>query len=380
MRTILDIEENLKPLDEVINNKFIPSLFGREITENERDIIALPVKEGGLGIRKISENSGPSFQASSRITVPLINKIVEQSNTLPSKEEVMNAKATTITIKKTTEASEITELKSKQDPDLQRILEQHSEPGASSWLSALPLRDHGFDLNKGEFRDALSLRYNNKPKNLPAKCPCGESFDVTHALDCKRGGFVNARHDNIRNLEAKLLHSVCNDVEVEPPLQPVPAGNKFQLSANTKEEGRTDVRARGFWRDGQNAFFDVRVTNADCQSQRNKTLKSTLKKHEQEKKRQYNQRIMQIEHGTFTPLVFTSTGVMAPECLMYHKALAHKICQKRGERYDDIIRFMRIRLSFLCVKATLLCLRGSRPSIRDESVGDYSLTLSELRI
>ena len=102
-----------------------------------------------------------------------------------------------------------------------------------------------------------------------------------------------------------------------------------------------------------------------------------------ETKRQYNQRIMQIEHGTFTPLVFTSTGVMAPECLMYHKALAHKISQKRGERYDDIIRFMRIKLSFLCVKATLLCLRGSRPSNRttgDESVGDYSLTLSELRI
>ena len=130
-------------------------------------------------------------------------------------------------------------------------------------------------------------------------------------------------------------------------------------------------------------YFDVRVTNPECQSQKDKTLKAILKKHEAEKKRQYNQRIMQVEHGTFTPLVFTTSGVMAPECLLYHKALAHKISEKKGERYDDIMRFMRMRLSFLCVKATLLCLRGSRPNNRsfgEDSVGDYSLSLCELRI
>ena len=154
-----------------------------------------------------------------------MNKIIQQSNDLPTKDEVMAAKATTIVAMKEVEASEITDLKSRQNPDLKRTLEQHSEPGSSSWLGALPLRDHGFNLNKGEFRDALSLRYNNKPKNLPAKCPCGETFNVTHALDCKRGGFVNARHDSIKRLEARMLHSVCNDVEVEPNLQPVSGGN-----------------------------------------------------------------------------------------------------------------------------------------------------------
>ena len=179
-----------------------------------------------------------------------------------------------------------------------------------------------------------------------------------------------------------MLHSVCIDVELEPNLQPV-SGGKFKLSANIKDEGRADVRARGFWRDGQNAYFDVRVTNPECKSQKDKTVKAILKNHETEKKRQYNQRIMQVEHGTFTPLVFTTSGVMAPECLLYHKALAHKISEKKGERYDDIIRFMRMRLSFLCVKSTLLCLRGSRPnnrSFEEDSVGDYSLSLCELRI
>ena len=33
------------------------------------------------------------------------------------------------------------------------------EKGASNWLSALPLKEAGFNLNKLEFRDAIALRY-----------------------------------------------------------------------------------------------------------------------------------------------------------------------------------------------------------------------------
>ena len=36
--------------------------------------------------------------------------------------------------------------------------------------------------------------------------------------------------------------------------------------------------------------------------------KAVPRKHEQEKKRQYNRRVMEVEHGSFTPLVFTTTG------------------------------------------------------------------------
>ena len=33
------------------------------------------------------------------------------------------------------------------------------EKGSSSWLTVLPLKEHGFHLHMGEFRDAISLRY-----------------------------------------------------------------------------------------------------------------------------------------------------------------------------------------------------------------------------
>ena len=44
-----------------------------------------------------------------------------------------------------------------QNEDVKRNFEQLSGSGASSWLSALPLKDQGFDLNRSEFQDALNL-------------------------------------------------------------------------------------------------------------------------------------------------------------------------------------------------------------------------------
>ena len=223
-------------------------------------------------------------------------------------------KSTVIQAHKSAEKEANNIIKTSQNQQMQRNIEQLSEPGASSWLGALPLQAQGFNLTKGEFQDALALRYKRDIKNLPSKCPCGSDFTVTHALNCHRGGFVNARHNNIRNFECGLLKSVMHDVECEPSLQPVVNKDGYQPSAILDDDARLDIRARGFWRDGQNAYFDVRVTNADCASQQNSSIKSILKKHEQEKKRGYNRRVMEVEHGSFTPLVFTTTGVMGHEC------------------------------------------------------------------
>ena len=118
-------------------------------------------------------------------------------------------------------------------------------------------------MNKEEFRDVFALRYNRHISNLPSKCPCGDRFDTSHAIDCKKGGFVNARHYSIREFETSLLRKVCTDVESEPHLLPVTTEILQGRSANTNisAEARLDFRGRGFWRRGQNAFIDVRVTN-----------------------------------------------------------------------------------------------------------------------
>ena len=75
----------------------------------------------------------------------------------------------------------------------------------------------------------------------------------------------------------------------------------------------------------RSAFFDV------ADSYRDLTPKQIYKKHENEKKRQYAKRVMEIEQGTFTALVFTTTGGMADECVKYHSRLGELIANRKGE-------------------------------------------------
>ena len=78
--------------------------------------------------------------------------------------------------------------------------------------------------------------------------------------------------------------------------------------------------------------------NAD--SYRDLTPKQIYKKHENEKKRQYAKRVMEIEQGTFTPLVSTTTGGMANECVRYHSRPAELIANKKGESYSSAISWI----------------------------------------
>ena len=88
---------------------------------------------------------------------------------------------------------------------------------------------------------------------------------------------------------------------------------------------------------------------------------------------------MEIEHGTFTPLIFTTSGVMGHECNIFHKALAEKLSLKKGDRYDEVMRYLRVKISYLALKSTLMCIRGSRSTFKmHESGCDFELNLIEL--
>ena len=50
---------------------------------------------------------------------------------------------------------------------------------------------------------------------------------------------------------------------------------------------------------------------------------------------------MEIEQGTFTPLVFTTTGGMADEYVKYHSRLEELIANKKGESYLSAISWKR---------------------------------------
>ena len=81
---------------------------------------------------------------------------------------------------------------------------------------------------------------------------------------------------------------------------------------------------------------------------------------EQEKKRAYNEIILQIDHGTFTPLVFSINGSMGRECQKLYSRLAQMISEKRDLLQSISNNWIRTKVCLGLLKSSLLCLRALR--------------------
>ena len=100
-------------------------------------------------------------------------------------------------------------------------------------------------------------------------------------------------------------------MRVEPTLQQLTGENFNSRSAIITEEARLDISTRGFWNAGQTAFFDIRVFNPNASRYGKTEISKCHEMNEKEKKKSYNKRILQVEHGSFTPLVMTANGGFA---------------------------------------------------------------------
>ncbi len=133
--------EQFQPLENAIHQVFIPSLTGRPPCSNlTRNLLALPVRLGGLGLVNPTTTSDHKFQASEKVTAPLVAIISSQDQT----QEVDGAEINTV--KKDLRASncqhseeEANIIYSQLTPQMKRQVDLAKECGASFWISLLPI-------------------------------------------------------------------------------------------------------------------------------------------------------------------------------------------------------------------------------------------------
>ena len=102
--------------------------------------------------------------------------------------------------------------------DTHRMKRIHS---TGAWLSVLPSTVNGTDLEVQEWRESLFLRYSIDPPDLPDHYnSCGAAFSICHALECKKGSLIMARHneicDGVADLSRKAFTPthVCDDPKI----------------------------------------------------------------------------------------------------------------------------------------------------------------------
>ena len=109
--------------------------------------------------------------------------------------------------------------------------------GASNCILAIPTKEQGMSLNRREFTDAINLRYYRELRGPAQICACGQKFNTTHTLNCKKRGFVHMRHDGVRDF--LILSGLLNTVQINT--EAAPSGIR-----NTDDQARLDINAKGF--------------------------------------------------------------------------------------------------------------------------------------
>ena len=101
--------------------------------------------------------------------------------------------------------------------------------------------------------------------------------------------------------------------------------------------------------------------------------------HESLKKRLYERRVREVEHSSFTPLVFSLTGGLGPAASAFYKCLASQLSDKWKQPYSSTIGWLRCRISFSLLRSSIMCLRGARSSHTYNShlAASVDLTISD---
>ena len=231
---------------------------------------------------------------------------------------------------------------------------------------------------------------------MPKKCDgCGCNFSLEHALQCKKGGLVAERHNELRDEICYLAAQATTNSRVrgEPIIQtchgpsnsmpasarvhearttPTPSTNSPDSPSHhpTHENGnwlgRGDVLIHGLWERQTSCVIDARVTDTDAPSYLSSTPPKIIARQEKEKKKKYLEACLE-ERRHFSPYVADCYGSLGEEAKAVNQRLARLLAEKWHAPYSSTCGFVNARVSVALVRAVHRCLRGSRVPFRHVS-------------
>ena len=89
-------------------------------------------------------------------------------------------------------------------------------------------------------------------------------------------------------------------------------------------------------------------------------LEAVYRSNEVSKKRYYNQRVIQIEHSSFTLVVMSSMGGFGKESSRFISKLVENTAEKNGIEASVVASYIRTKISYELIRSQVACIRGSR--------------------
>ena len=256
----------LQTIDTKVSNK-LEEICNIKLSESSRCQAALPVRNGGIGLRKCVDLALPCYLSSLNACDSLIEQIA--SSSLPNSRDWQEAQTQW---DEQHPGKDVQEKRTQRGWDEVVVKEQvdHLNQGdqygkarliaaaakhSGAWLTALPHSNLGTLLSPEELRIAVALRLGCSVCES-VQCRCGSSMDRLglHGLSCRLNAGRYSRHSSLNHLMKRTLQRLDIPSILEP--------RGLNRSDGKRPDGLTLIP----WSKGKALVWDVTVTDTFCAS------------------------------------------------------------------------------------------------------------------
>ena len=330
---------------------------------------SLPVRYGGLGVRRVSSLAPSAFLASAAGTLELQRRLLDRCDTTatdPTFDEVMQQWLSMSNAARPTDfrqravdnlvvEREFDSLFNRQTEAYHRarLLAAASEH-SGDWLHAIPITACGLRLDNEAIRVAVGLRLGCTLCQTH-QCPCGAQVDArgTHGLSCRRSAGRQSRHHYINDIIWRAF-SRAGVPATKEPVGLVRADGK-------RPDGITLVP----WREGKSITWDVTIadTVADSYLAATSTTAGAAAEAAAERKNLKYAALMQF--NLFAPLAIETFGPICAEGQAFIRELGKRISAATSDPREAAFLFQRISIAVQRYNA--ICFAGTFQSASDAS-------------
>jgi hypothetical protein len=319
----------------------------------------MPIKDGGLGIRRVASLALPAYLASAASTLSLQEDILRASTTSP--DQLLKTYEASWTATHGTPPAGTLAFKQAAwdrpgvvadrtmveagltDPRLKASYLAAAAPHSGDWLSALPITSCGLRLDDEAVRVAVALRL-GLDLCVPHDCRCGTRVDTwgIHATTCKRAPGRMRRHQALNDIVTRAFSSAGVPAMKEPSC--------ICRSDGKRPDGLTLIP----WKGGKPLTWDVTVASTLAQSYIRASAGSAGAASELAAERKRSKYADIPASYTFQPIAMETLGAFEPSAVDFLNDLGRRITSVTGEQREATYLFQRISVTLQRFNAVLL--------------------------
>ena len=346
----------------------LQSITNCSLDERSFSQATLPVKFGGLGVRRAEDISLPAFVASSTSTASIVNNLLSNLNAAPFTTALSDAVLSwrEIDSRLSEPLPPVSGLQKSWDNPVAEVkynsLLEHAPtevgrsrllavgaPYAGAWLNAVPVPSLGLKLDNESLRISIALRLGAK-LNLSYICTCGTAVEdsATHGLDCRRAVGKHARHYEVNN----ILHRALRAAGTPSILEPV----GMSRNDGKRPDGATLIP----WKQGKCLVWDFTCVNTLARSHlARSSAQAGLPSSDAEDKKIKKYDSLGNNY-LFTPIAIETLGPWGPKATTFVSEVGRRLSVATGDPRSTA--FLRQQIGIAVQRGNAMCITGSYPS------------------